>query len=233
MESLGRHLAHCLAVRDHRGRPAVLKLPLRPEQGRREGRALWLWAGHGVPSIFQADLHNGVLLMERVLPGRPPKTRAECTPERLSTALARLYARRAPCPADFPSMADRIRELVRWRTDYLTWKGQPPETRSWRRALLAADRLCASASEQILLHGDFQRKNIVVDGAGELVVIDPLPCIGERAFDVALTALTSRSGMPISAFVERMNRTIKCDPQRVLKWVPVLSATIGPEHRGD
>jgi streptomycin 6-kinase len=226
---LGAGLSSCLAVRDARGAPAILKLPQHPEWGRQERRALGLWSGHGVPKILAADDLTGVLLIERILPGSPPSTAADRSPERLGAALARLATDRPP-DNGFPTLAERIRERVKWRVDYVSSRELRPALGDLDAAAIGADRLCASAGETILIHGDFQEKNCILGADGEMVVIDPLPCLGERAFDVALAALTSRSGLPRPDFVERMSARVACDAGRVFAWAALLPAIIGAEH---
>ena len=227
---LGATLSTCIAVRDARGVPAVLKLPQSPEAGRVERRALESWNGRGVPRILAADDAAGVLLLERILPGEHPATPAERSPERLGAALARLCAGRIPGCEAFPELAERIRQRVEVRVDHLSAAGDPAAAVLLDEAAGAADGLCASACETALIHGDFQEKNLVLRADGELVVIDPLACRGERAFDAALAALTSRSGLSRDLFIERISARAGCAAERVRAWAAVLPAIIGAEH---
>ena len=65
----------------------------------------------------------------------------------------------------------------------------PPER---RRALdrlreRLDDLLAPAASAPSLLHGDLHRGNVLCDAAGELVLIDPHPYVGDREAELAYT----------------------------------------------
>jgi streptomycin 6-kinase len=127
-------------------------------------------------------------------------------------------------------LAQRVRERVGWRVDHIAPAGDPAAADALEEAANAADALCASAGEILLIHGDFQEKNVVLRADGAPVVIDPLPCLGERAFDAALAALTSRSGLSRDRFIARICAQVGCDAARVDAWASVLLAIIGAEH---
>jgi streptomycin 6-kinase len=74
------------------------------------------------------------------------------------------------------------------------------------------------------LHGDFQAKNLLADAAGHIHAIDPLPCVGEPAFDAAMWCVLSPSADAIGGRVERIARALHADAAPIAEWAALLCA---------
>src|SRR5262249_32560105 len=84
----------------------------------------------------------------------------------------------------------------------------------------AAVRLCRSAEETGLLHGDFIDKNLLL-GAGGFVAVDPIPRVGDPCSDVGFYAAYHPPASGIAARARAFGRTVGYDPERCARWAAV------------
>ncbi|MBA2283249.1 MAG: aminoglycoside phosphotransferase family protein [Actinomycetota bacterium] len=198
------------AVRRTDGTPAVLKLPW-PEEGvlPLDRDALEAW-GDAACHVYEAN--EGVLLLERLVPGDPTDDDAV-----LATAIARLWV---PPPAGVPWRS--VGELgPRWAATIERFRVElGPEVadeaaRRWR-ALRDAD-------DDVLLHGDAHHGNVLSSARG-WVAIDPQPIVGERALDLC-PALYNGPALPPEERIPVLAATAGVDPAR-LRWLAVAWCAI-------
>jgi streptomycin 6-kinase len=106
----------------------------------------------------------------------------------VATALHRLHAigRRRRRPTDLPLLADHLHQVVLPRIqqraralDLGTWRPLVGEARS------ALADLQESSGSTTVLHADLYRENVPFDLLGHPRLIDPLPMVGDPAFDWA------------------------------------------------
>ena len=91
------------------------------------------------------------------------------------------------------------------------------------RALAAVDQLVAESPPSVLLHGDFDDRNLLRCAERGLAAIDPLPCAGDTAYDAAYWA--HANGRP--GVRERRGAIAEAaglDPARVSLWGEVVAA---------
>lgn len=96
--------------------------------------------------------------------------------------------------------------------------------RSLRSACVLFERLCATAPETVVLHGDFLTKNVLADGR-TFKVIDPLPHRGDPSADVGAYA----SDQPVEAILDTatdLARHLGVDVQRSLSWAVVWTVMV-------
>ena len=169
----GGLLACVLAARRADGTDAVLKVSAWHRTGH-EIAALRAWAGRGAPALFEADVELKALLLERIEPGRHP-SRADAP--QVATVLSTLHVQPS---FDLPTLT----ETVRNRIDTAVRDGRASQQKaSWAHA--KAVELERNASPSVLLHGDFDERNLLVCDRRGLCAIDPLPCAGDAAYDAA------------------------------------------------
>lgn len=164
---------------------AVLKLGVPRSELVTEIKALSLYAGRGICACHDADAAQGVLLLERIVPGADLRSVTDRA-ERFRIA-ADLFANLPVALAGdygFPSYRDWIiRAFAKARTG---------ETRVGPDLLAFVDaaaqyfaEIDAAGRPRLLLHGDLHHMNILQDGRGGWKAIDPKGVIGVAAMGAA------------------------------------------------
>lgn len=207
----GRRLACVVEARTADGRDALLKLPSPWARGADELAALQAWAGDGAPLVLAADGRSGAVLLERVVPG----TVASGADAREVAALLR---RLNVFPlAGLPDLDG----IVRRRLDRAVAEGRANRAReAWGREAL--ERLARKTPPSVLLHGDFEERNLLRCSRRGLCAIDPLPCVGDPAYDAAYWA--HASGRPgRRARFEAISAALDVEPARVRDWCGVIA----------
>jgi streptomycin 6-kinase len=164
------------------GRPVVIKLGVPNPELTSEIRALRLYGGQGAVRLLDADEEKGILLMERLMPGRALSSVAD---DEEATRIAARTMRRLwrPKPAEngFPTVESWAGGLKRLRKRFDGGTGPFP-----LRLVDLAERLfaelLASAGPTVLLHGDMHHFNILLS-QDEWIAIDPKGVVGEPAFE--------------------------------------------------
>jgi streptomycin 6-kinase len=166
------------------GRPVVLKIGIPNPELSSEITALRLYKGEGACLLYEADPEAGMLVMERLQPGR--MLYQYSTDERETTIAARLMKRLfRPAPKD-----DTLIPLRRWFRDLknlrLRFKGGtgpfPKRLVETVESLLPG--LFSDARASVLLHGDFHHYNILDSSRGWLI-IDPKGVTGPAGYEPA------------------------------------------------
>lgn len=204
------NISLCIYCTDPGRREAVLKLPVDRESGRREHAALSTWGKTGAaPRVLQFDPVSGVILMERLFPGRQAQAAAPAElAEQINDLASRLYGSESTSPSGldtgvFPPLADRVAtrvEAAHQRLDvghtswYSTFFKPADARREEQRLSELIDDATAKAQHLLerqrlatLLHGDLLPRNVLTAEKATLrwMVIDPLPVIGDPHADVA------------------------------------------------
>lgn len=188
-------VVQCRSTRD--GRRYGLKLtPDRTVAGQ-EGAALTYWAeAPAVVDLVAADPGRGALLLEwlpdaTVLGGWQVRE--------LAALIGDLYpeghdARGGAPPATVPSASERLDTVFDlWDRRRCALPESPVDDADWARCRDAA--LAMADHGTTLLHGDLHAGNILRAGQGRgLVAIDPRPCLGDPAMDLADLAMNGPGG---------------------------------------
>jgi len=155
------------------GTEVVLKVGARPST-QREIAALRTWEGRGAPTLLEADEEQRALLLERIRPGSDPAGADAVT---VAAVLRELHV----APAfELPMLADTALKRIDRAVRDGRASGQKAD---WARATVAG--LERDAPTSVLLHGDFDERNLLVCDRRGLCAIDPLPCLGDPAYDAA------------------------------------------------
>ncbi|AJT62808.1 hypothetical protein T261_1120 [Streptomyces lydicus] len=169
------------------GGPAVLKVSWPHREADGEAPGLRTWDGNGAVRLHRWDRARGALLIERCTPGTPLAGTAALPPaERLTLAshlLRDLWT--APAPLDgrlervdavCAEWADLVEErMLRLRPAY------DPGLVALGAVLLR--ELPATATREVVLHGDFNPGNVLAADRRPWLAIDPKPMVGDPAYD--------------------------------------------------
>ncbi|WP_152364659.1 aminoglycoside phosphotransferase family protein [Microlunatus speluncae] len=225
---------------DRAGEPVALKVPLPVtiELGTlaagvrsAEAAALRVWAGAGAVRLLEHDHETGALLIERCVPGEP-LARAGDADEADLVAVAmldRLHGAEPP-PGTFDRLTDRAARLARELPERFE-RLQGSFDRRWLEPAIAdLAALSAGGTAEVLLHGDFHHDNILAAEREPWLAIDPLPMLGDPAYD-AVQFLLFRKGDLAEPAVEwdrvisRFCGLLGVEAERVKAWMFVRLIT--------
>ena len=166
------------------GHHAVLKAGVPNEERQQEEDALRFFGGHGIVEILRADTDRGVMLIERLHPGRPLTDVAD-DDEATSIAAQVMSALWRPLLADhrFPSVADWGKGFAQLRATFDGATG-PFTARLVEQAEGLFDDLLASSAPPVLLHGDLHHQNILSAERAPWLALDPKGVAGEPVYEV-------------------------------------------------
>jgi streptomycin 6-kinase len=226
----GGLMSCCLAVRTEAGQAAVLKLSGPWTSASAEALALRAWNGGPAPMLLRSDEDGDALLLERISPadqfgdGTGP---GEI--QLLAELLASLHApaldrgTKAHLPA-LPAVVEK--QIVTAGDEALARsiaEGKELRPRLKRARARAMELLGSSAGRDVLLHGDLESKNILYCQSRGLVAIDPLPCVGDPAYDAGYWlafALDPKAWERASA---QLAKRLDLEPARVRAWASVVA----------
>ena len=228
----GGHRSHVRDCVTAGGTSVVLKLTRTIDEAGLEARALAGWQETGAAvRLLAADAEHGALLLERLRPGTPLS--AGDAPAVLDAVelLDRLHS--VPVPAGFPSVADCFPERARIaladnraeRADH-----REPDRAAGALALMgdaqrAVTVLGSSATREVLLHGDFLDKNLLLHAAGYRAV-DPMPYRGEPECEIGFF---ESHHPPVAGTLHRaatIARRLGADPDRAGRWAAVWTVVL-------
>ena len=212
-ELRGGLLAHVVEARTRVGRDVVFKVGAPWDRPRDEIACLRAWAGRPSQLLVHADPHRGALLLERIRPGT---VAIDARAEEVAELVAELQSH-AP-PGDLPPLAS----IVRRRLEQAVEQGRATPERA-AGALRSVERLEADAPASVIVHGDFDERNLLRCEVRGLAAIDPLPCVGDGAYDLAYWAhANGRRGK--RERVEAIARAAGIETARVRRWAAVIGA---------
>jgi len=156
------------------GSDAVLKIAGPWDRPADEIASLRAWAGGPAPRLLEADASRGATLLERVVPGTQA---VDSSAEDVARLLERMHV---PAPPTLPALD----EIVRQRIDRAEQvRLSSPRRLAWARQAL--ERLSLDPPASVLVHGDFDDRNLLACDVRGLCAIDPLACAGDGAYDAA------------------------------------------------
>ena len=132
--------------------------------------------------VHEADINNGVLLIERVIPGTQLRNEP-CLEKRLELFYELSYGLHIEpvYKTVYPTYlgwVTRITEYMSSRTDYKLLYEKMIEAEE------ICKNLCDKYPNEMLLHGDFHHDNILLDTNKQYRIIDPKGVIGDSVFDI-------------------------------------------------
>jgi streptomycin 6-kinase len=213
------------AVTRSNGTPAVLKVGVPNLELNSEINALRVYRGQGACQLLEADPETGMLLLERLLPGR---MLVDVKDDDLATGIAadvvKNIQRQRPEGEGFLSLQGWFAELDNLRSRFGGGTGPFPE-RTVDIVNQLLHELFSDVRPPMLLHGDFHHYNILSSTRGWLV-IDPKGVIGAPEYEAAPLLLNPlgqtldeaeaiiRTQRRIAILSERLG----FDPSRIWRW---------------
>jgi streptomycin 6-kinase len=210
------------------GRQAVLKLGVPRNEILTEIEALRLYDGRGICRLLEADPEAGVMLLERLRPGRMLLSLAE-EDDGAATAVAadlmRQLWRPVPENHSFPSIADWHKGLARMREEFDSGTGPFP-----KHLVDAAEgyyqEFTADPIQPVLLHGDFHHWNVMTAERAPWLAIDPKGIVGPPAYEVGALLknptgiLTKWPDLPrlMARRIDILSDRLGIDRQRIIGW---------------
>lgn len=219
------------------GRRLVLKAGVPTRNFRNEMEALRLYNGNGAVRMFEADPELGVMLLERLEPG---KALAELTDDVQSASIAASVMRQiwqaAPVDHSFPSVSEWSLGLARIRQQFGGKTGPFPIALFERAESLFAE-LIAAPIENTLLHGDLHQSNILSAERQSWLVIDPKGVVGERGYEIGpfLLNIADQTQEVLAYLLAMLTDELGLDRKRVQEWCiaqAMLSACWTVEDHG-
>lgn len=211
------------------GQPAVLKLSLPHREARGEAAALRWWAGDGAVRLLQHVPEDFALLIERCEPG-VPLTKVELPPRTRLTIAAELLAqawRKGTPPPDYELelLSDVAAEWADQVEERMLRLAPPYDKDLVGQGVDLLRSLPASATREVMVHGDFNPGNVLSSSRQPWLIIDPKPMIGDPGYDLSPLLLqvdnpfTHADPIPILRDrVELVAATIDVPADRLLSW---------------
>jgi len=211
------------------GNEVVVKLPATERETRAEAAALSAW-GHtrAAVQLIDTDLMQRALLLERIQPGTHlPGNGDAASIEITADLLTRLH--QAPAGSfPFPDLQQIYMRAEQRSRDDASYERRVSGDRTLGEAGLArlgdarsaAERLCASTEQPVLLHGDFLDKNVLSSG-GSYLAIDPIPCIGDPCSDVGFFAAGHPPATGILHRADAIAALMSLDRRRARRWAAI------------
>ncbi len=166
------------------GKPVVVKAAFPDDGLAGEVDALQAFGGRGAVRLLEADLEQGVLLLERLEPGT--SLRSVDDDQRATAIAAQLMPQlwcQPPPDTAFPTIDDWACGLRQLRQKYDGGTGPLP-ARLVDTAEGLFPELVASMASPVLLHGDLHHDNILAAQREPWLAIDPKGLVGEPAYEV-------------------------------------------------
>jgi streptomycin 6-kinase len=177
------------------GTPVVVKAGFVPPDKElvSEVAALTHWNGRGAVRLLESDLDQGLLLLERLVPGRP-LGEVEDDQEALSiaaTVLEQLWRSGPPPPptalsSPFPLTSDWSKGFARLRSHFTGGTGPFPAALVERAERLWSELEASKAEPAVVLHGDLNFGNVLSAEREPWLAIDPKGIIGEPVYDTGI-----------------------------------------------
>lgn len=185
---------------------AVLKLGPPERERATEAKALEAYNGRGFCRLLAADVEDGALLEERILPGTPLR-REPSLDKRLST-FSGLVDGLHLTPADagaYPTYLEWVTRISRFMRDR---EGNRRLCGHMQKAEELCRRLWEAYPRRVLLHGDLHHDNILLEQSGAYRIIDPKGVIGDPVFELPRFILNEVGDIIIPGTYGRMNAVI-------------------------
>ncbi len=225
------------------GAQVVLKLGVPNRELTSEIQALRLFDGSGAVRLLDADPEEGILLMERLVPGRPlEELPDDCQATEIAADVMSRLWRPVPSEQNLLTQENWTTGLTRLRAEFNGGSGPFPEAMVARAEGLFTE-LVDSTPCRMLLHGDLHYWNCLSEERQGWLAIDPKGVVGDPAFEPGAWLLNSKPQdltgpelrRQLMRRVDQFADRLALDRERLLGWGfarAVLSAWWSYEDHG-
>ena len=202
------------------GTAVVLKCGVPNKELMQEAAALKHFNGCGAVKLLQSDAEQGVLLLEKVMPGIMLEDDQQLEK---ATNYAVEVMRKLHKPihdtSPFPTLQDWFKGFDHLYTQFNGTTGPFP-TALIERAQNISHDLLTSMTKQVLLHGDLHYANILFSDTQGWLAIDPKGVIGEPEYDIPLPRLNAKrmSAQKLKYELDRFIELSGFDNTRIMHW---------------
>lgn len=212
----------CPAWRED-GSSVVLKAGVPSVELTTEAGALAWWGGEGAVRLLEADTERGLLLLERLVPGRlllEIEDDDEAT--RIAAGVMRRLRRAAPGDDLFPHVRDWFRGFERLRATFDGGTGPFPAELVEMVERTIVELFATQADEDVLLHGDLHHWNVLSATREPWLAIDPHGPLGEPAYETGAWLRNPVGNPPKKSVLERriaiLADELGFDRGRIRRW---------------
>lgn len=173
-----------VAYANRNGEAVILKVGIPRDELTSEIAALQTYNGRGACRLLDADAEKGLLLLERLQPGRMLSTLEddEQATHIAAEVMGQLWKPTPENKGDFILLKNWFAGFKRLRKRYNGRTGPIPEN-FIETAEKLSQELLAENKDEFLLHGDFHHFNVLESERGWLA-IDPKGVIGPKGYEV-------------------------------------------------
>lgn len=214
---IGGMFSLCIRGVDSSGKAVVMKVPASVDLGRSETAALSSWR-EGTPRLLKVDPVTSVFLMEYI-----PTAEGMIEALEVFNLADSLHSHPPILDFDFPDLRMIVDMRIEWAEERFAIQRYSHYQADLDTAKHIVQRLFETTSETALLHGDFQRKNLLVSPFG-LRTLDPFACIGDPVFDSAFWLGLVHHDAPLADLLKlyAVNRSEE-EVRRFLCWTWAMS----------
>jgi streptomycin 6-kinase len=206
--------------------PSMIELGTLPAGARAdEAAALREWAGDGAVHLVEHDPESEAMLLERCVPGATLDQLEDTEDaDRVATDLLERLHRAPPPAGQFERLADRASGIAQGLPARYEKAGAPFDLWLLDTTVELLGHLSGSGPTQVLLHGDFHLNNILSAERRPWLAIDPLPMIGDPAYDAVQYLLFRKGDLADPAtewarVISRFCARLDVDIERVKAWL--------------
>jgi len=183
LEQIDYYSVNCLfkCVSDKYGK-CILKIKNPSQETDTEYNTLKEYNGKMFCKVYEADIVNGVILIERITPGT--QLRAEPDFDKRLDLFCRLWSGlhiKAIDKTIYPTYLQWVIRITKYMREITAYE-------KLYQKMLNAEQVCLSLCEkyqgEMLLHGDLHHDNILLDKNNHYRIIDPKGVIGDVVFDI-------------------------------------------------
>lgn len=213
--------------------PTVLKVPmpatvqvktLGGDFRGHESAALQAWGGVGATLLVANDVRSGAMLVEQCRPGDTLDSvpDPEAADEIAADLLTQLHLP-AGNGSGIPKLDERAWQLARELPDRFEQAGKPFDEWLVTAATEKLVELSSTGCPPVLLHGDAHHHNILASEREPWLAIDPLPMVGDPAYDCVQYLLFRKGDLrdPVSEWgtvISRFCELARVDEERLKAW---------------
>ncbi len=204
------------------GSELVVKLFVETSELLHEQEALTALAGENTVKIVDSDTEKGILLLEKLSPGRSLSSLS--TKDEAALIAARLMKSLWRVPQSYSTIDTAVKREKQLRTYVETYPDGIDllSSETLQNALTILSELNRSSQQLFLLHGDLHHDNILQSGEDTWKIIDSKGLIGEKEYEIIpflLNHLPKTNAAKtidhrINIFIEELNVSKK----RILLW---------------